>query len=359
MSVRLKDYHIPFLTPYVTSAETYSRRSGFLICWNDLISEVAPLPGFSTERIPDVIDAFEQNWPVLENLYNMDLTPENWWKHLASLKLPSSLEFGADMIWWQKMAKKYQEPLWKVWGAEHAQDLKINATISSKDWKNLEDRVRGFKENGFETVKLKIGVDWEEELKVIKKLKSLNADLTIRVDANGAWDIESALEHLAELADQDIEFCEQPVVSSLLAAFLDRVDPGLHCPVAADEALVQLDWDLDVLGHDNLAFLMIKPMVHGGPSRLLHLLSQKKLISKKKVFTSSLDSGIGQLQSLYLCMVLGSKEHAHGFSTTSLLKHDLLDWISPTKGEWAPQMPIIDTQYLTPEARALFKARKR
>lgn len=50
--------------------------------------------------------------------------------------------------------------------------------------KQIEEKL----EKGFNCIKLKIGVDWESEKKVIQKLRKISCKvIELRVDANGAF----------------------------------------------------------------------------------------------------------------------------------------------------------------------------
>src|SRR5690606_38168142 len=92
---------------------------------------------------------------------------------------------------------------------------------------------------GFRCIKLKIGVDWEMEHRILKNLRNeFSAEvLELRVDANGGFLFEEAPTVLNQLAELKIHSIEQPIKagSPEQMAELCRNTPT---PIALDEDLI-------------------------------------------------------------------------------------------------------------------------
>ena len=92
---------------------------------------------------------------------------------------------------------------------------------------------------GFTNLKLKVGVEGDvERLEAVRDIAGKDVD--IRVDANGAWSAEGAMEALNQLRRFDITAVEQPVAAWDLAG-MRRVREETGLDVIADESLVTLE----------------------------------------------------------------------------------------------------------------------
>jgi O-succinylbenzoate synthase len=88
-------------------------------------------------------------------------------------------------------------------------------------------------EDGFSSFKLKLGTG--DDLGQVRAVRdAIGQSPRIRIDANGAWDVETAKRTLAELEDLDVELAEQPVASSEEAV---AVAGSTSIPIAADESV--------------------------------------------------------------------------------------------------------------------------
>jgi o-succinylbenzoate synthase len=87
--------------------------------------------------------------------------------------------------------------------------------------------------DGFSTFKLKLGVG-DDVGRVRAVREAVGSRARIRVDANAAWDIETAKRTLAELEQLDVELAEQPVATMEEAR---EVADATSIPIAGDESV--------------------------------------------------------------------------------------------------------------------------
>ena len=90
---------------------------------------------------------------------------------------------------------------------------------------------------GFPAVKVKVGPGDGVDL-VAEVRNAVGPRVALRVDANGAWDLDTAVSAIARLARYDLELVEQPVPS---LDDLARLRRRVGVPVAADECVRRLD----------------------------------------------------------------------------------------------------------------------
>jgi muconate cycloisomerase len=97
---------------------------------------------------------------------------------------------------------------------------------------------------GLSQVKLKVGFA-DDVARVRAVREALGPEASLRVDANGAWALEQAIEALRALAAFDVAAVEQPLPRGPVAD-LRRLREASPIPVMADESLVTLE-DADAL----------------------------------------------------------------------------------------------------------------
>jgi muconate cycloisomerase len=95
-------------------------------------------------------------------------------------------------------------------------------------------------ERGVTNVKIKVGRDPEQDLEVLAAVRAaMGGAARLRVDANSAWDAETALARLRDWARFRLEACEQPCAADDLAG-MGWLSARTPVPVIADESLVSL-----------------------------------------------------------------------------------------------------------------------
>jgi len=147
----------------------------------------------------------------------------------------------------------------------------------------------------------------------------------IRVDANGAWTVAEAVEHLRELDDVagGLEYAEQPcaTVEELATLRRELARAGLAIPVAADESIRRAADPLRVVALDGADIAVLKVHPLGGVRACLRLAEQTKL---PVVVSSALETSIGIAAGLALAGALPQLPYACGLATTHLLAVDVI-----------------------------------
>ncbi len=160
-------------------------------------------------------------------------------------------------------------------------------------------RIRQRREEGYRTVKLKVGGrPLEEERSVLRSVvQNLPSDLDpLRLDANGSWTLREAAQILRDLEDEPVSYLEQPLPAGCFS--MTELLPGT-IRLAWDEELTGLrfpgelrDLPVDVL--------IVKPMVLGGLDRALNLIDLAGDLGMKTVLSTSLESTVGRWGLVHL-----------------------------------------------------------
>ena len=168
---------------------------------------------------------------------------------------------------------------------------------------------------GCRTAKVKVAEPGQPESADVERVAAVRDALgpggRIRVDANGAWDVDTAVRRTRELdrAAGGLEYVEQPCATvEELAAVRRQVD----VPVAADESIRRAEDPLRVarLEAADVAVLKVQPI--GGVAACLRVAEQ---IGLPVVVSSALETSVGIAAGLALAAALPELPYACGLAT--------------------------------------------
>jgi O-succinylbenzoate synthase len=172
--------------------------------------------------------------------------------------------------------------------------------------------------SGCTTAKVKIGTpDDEARLEAVRD--ALGPGGKMRVDANGRWDVGTAVRRIRALARHDLEYVEQPVATlDELAELRRRVD----VPVAVDESLRTAPDPrrVPVARAADVAVLKVAPL--GGVRAALEV---AEACAMPVVVSSALETSVGLEAGLALAAALPELPYACGLATAALLAADVTD----------------------------------
>ncbi|GAA0878757.1 o-succinylbenzoate synthase [Algoriphagus jejuensis] len=147
----------------------------------------------------------------------------------------------------------------------------------------------------FDCIKMKIGaIDFEQEIELLSYIRSRFSkdQITLRVDANGAFALENAPEKLERLADLDIHSIEQPIRAGDWEA-MRKLCQATPLPIALDEELIGVTEKETLLDAIQPQHIILKPTLLGG---ILETKEWVKLAEERNIgwwMTSALESNIG------------------------------------------------------------------
>ncbi|MBI9113956.1 o-succinylbenzoate synthase [Sanguibacter suaedae] len=200
---------------------------------------------------------------------------------------------------------------------------------------------------GCTTAKVKVaerGQDVGEEIARLEAVRdALGSAGRIRVDANGAWDVPTALDRLRHLdrAAGGLEYVEQPCPD---VAGLAAVRRATHVPVAADESIRRAEDPYAVVRAEAADVVVLKVQPLGGVRACLELAER---IGLPVVVSSALESSVGLAAGVALAAALPDLPHACGLATSQLLARDVVpDPLLPVDGHLEVRRPEPDADSL-------------
>ncbi|EHR52229.1 enolase superfamily enzyme related to L-alanine-DL-glutamate epimerase [Saccharomonospora marina XMU15] len=199
--------------------------------------------------------------------------------------------------------------------------IPINCTVPAVGPERAHDIAAN---SGCRTAKVKVAdhpVSQAEDIARVEAVRdALGPGGAIRVDANGAWDVETAVTTIRALdrAAGGLEYVEQPCRTiDELAAVRRQVEVR----IAADESIRRADDPLRVAvaGAADIAVIKCTPL--GGVRRSLRVAEAAGLPC---VVSSALETSVGLAAQLALAGALPELDFACGLGTLSLLESDLV-----------------------------------
>ena len=183
---------------------------------------------------------------ILPQLIGLDaLDHRRWWsdvylhRHHTGLHGPTLQGISApEVAAWDLIARSQETPLWAQLGAKVRE--KIPCYNTDVGWigfttDQLIANVKQAIDDGFTAVKIKIGSDeFDDDLRRLEAVRNAaGSAVTVSVDVNSKWDLQTALGCAPALSDFDIAWLEEPL------------------------------YPFDVQGHAALAEVISTPLLHG------------------------------------------------------------------------------------------------
>ncbi len=260
------------------------------------MGEASPVSGLSVEKASDVHQQLTQVATSLQSIpastkWTLDEVHERFGKTSLSSSVYLALETalldftngGRRMIFDNAFVK--------------GNPVDINGLVWMGGLDFMLQQVSIKIEEGFTCIKLKIGgLNFEKELDILQfvRRKYFRDQLTIRLDANGAFKSDQAMYKLMDLSQYDIESIEQPLKAG--SAFLPELCKKSPIPIALDEELHGLHTKVaktEMLDRVGPRFLVLKPTLQGG---FFGCREWIQLADERKIgwwITSSMESNLG------------------------------------------------------------------
>jgi len=205
--------------------------------------------------------------------------------------------------------------------------IAINGLVWMGDEEFMKEQIQEKIELGFKTIKMKIGaLDFNKEYGILNSIRKIYSadEITIRVDANGAFSAKDALNKLTLLSELEIHSIEQPIMAGQTNS-MRKLCQQTPLPIALDEELIGINNvadKMELLDTITPQFIVIKPSLHGGisGSREWIELAEKKNI--KWWMTSALESNVG-LNAICQLTAEFNNELPQGLGTGSLYTENI------------------------------------
>jgi o-succinylbenzoate synthase len=198
----------------------------------------------------------------------------------------------------------------------------INTTVPAVDAATAYQLVAA---SGCSTAKVKVAESGQDLATDVDRVAAVREALgpggQLRVDANAAWDVETAVLAIARLdrAAGGLEYVEQPCRT---LGELRQVRSRVTVRLAADESVRTADDPLRIADLDAADLVVVKVQPLGGIVRALEVVATAGLPA---VVSSALESSVGLAAGVALAAALPDLPFACGLGTATLLANDVTD----------------------------------
>lgn len=219
------------------------------------------------------------------------------------------------------LAQRAGLPLARWLNPRSSAAVKVNAVLGGLD-RQVAERALAAVAEGYSVLKLKVGLAARhEEIPLLHDLaRCLPAGVSLRLDANCAWNDREAEDFLCALAGLPVESVEDPLAKPDRAEWL-RLQDKVSFPLAADESLRIMGVDV-VFNQPSVRRVVLKPMVLGGLVSALALARRAREADVECVVTTTVDSAVGVAAALHLAAAVAN-DLAHGLATSAWLLRDV------------------------------------
>jgi len=168
----------------------------------------------------------------------------------TAVELPEALA-AVDLALWDRAGKRAGRPVAALLRDDHLDAVPVNATIGALNRAGAAAAATLAAAAGYACVKLKVGTG-DDAGRVAAVRAALGPTVALRLDANGAWDVETAVRMIEALAPAGLELVEEPVhgvaaVREVRARVATRVsidetadEPGALTAAVADAVCLKI-----------------------------------------------------------------------------------------------------------------------
>jgi L-alanine-DL-glutamate epimerase-like enolase superfamily enzyme len=293
MHVNYFPFSLRFRYPFTISRGTKTHQPTLIVELEHFgIKGYGEAPAIAYYYIPveKMIEDLEKHRSMIEKFTFTE--PERFWHFLHHL-IPgnSFLVCALDIAAWDIWGKMQKKPLRDIWKGKKGPEPICDYTIGID---SIEKMVEKMKEKSWPIYKIKVGT--ADDIAIVKALRA-NTDSVLRVDANAAWDLETALHLIPQLKELGVELVEQPLAKDNWEGMkvLYRESP---LPLFADEACVA-EKDVDRC-KDHFHGINIKLTKCSGITPALRMISRARELDLKIMVGCMNESTVGSAAIAHL-----------------------------------------------------------
>jgi L-alanine-DL-glutamate epimerase-like enolase superfamily enzyme len=239
MKVQYWSYSLKFRHPFTISKGTKTHQPTLIVELDHMgIKGYGEACAIAYYNIPveKMIADLESKKQFVEKFAFTD--PERYWHYLHHLFPQNNfLVCALDIAAWDLYGKLKGKQLYELWGGDISKNPICDYTIGID---TIEKMLAKMKEKPWPIYKIKVGT--VDDIAIVKALRE-NTNAVLRVDANAAWSLETALKLIPQLKELGVELVEQPLAKDDWEG-MKVLYKESELPLYADEACV-LEQDVE------------------------------------------------------------------------------------------------------------------
>ncbi|MGK9476256.1 enolase C-terminal domain-like protein [Melioribacter sp. OK-6-Me] len=273
-------------------------------------------------------------------LSDLPENPADCIEYIKTMKIEDSLRFGLEQALLFYLLKKknlYYRPLTEL------RTLNVNAIIDLTDIDAALKKIATKVNADYSVIKIKAGRDnFNDDLKLLKSISSLYGEkIILRLDVNGKWDYNAALDRLPSLEKFNIEYIEDPTCSlddNLKLANNSKVH------IALDQTLPDFNETLDILQNYDIKHIVVKPSIRFGIFKTIDLINYARKLNKQTVISSAFETTLGKSVLTFIASFT-MPESVHGLDVYDMLETSFYDPFPIKKGKIEFDFSALDKNF--------------
>jgi muconate/chloromuconate cycloisomerase len=303
------------------------------------VGEAAPVPFFSEESQEDVkvaIDRYISRVIMGEDIFDIEKILEKMDKVIQG---HSYAKAGIELALWDAMGKTLRVPVYKLLGGVYREKVPVVWIIGIGTPEQMAAEAKEYVEKGFNTIKVKIGIDPKQDIKNVAAIRdAIGDEAQIRVDANQGYTADIAIKTLKKMERYDLELIEQPVPRWDLSG-MARVCKALDTPVMADESVFTPEDAVKVVKMEAADIINIKIMKPGGLYNAKKIAFIAESAGIPCLVGSMIETGVGTAASAHFACATKNIRYPCEFIGTMMVKDDILEGAA-----YVPRNGLIEIQ---------------
>lgn len=239
MKVQYWSYSLKFRHPFTISKGTKTHQPTLIVELDHMgIKGYGEACAIAYYNIPveKMIADLESKKQFVEKFAFTD--PERYWHYLHHLFPQNNfLVCALDIAAWDLYGKLKGKQLYEMWGGDISKNPVCDYTIGID---TIDKMLAKMKEKPWPIYKIKVGT--ADDIAIVRALRE-NTNAELRVDANAAWSLETALKLIPQLNELGVELVEQPLAKDDWEG-MKVLYRKSELPLYADEACV-LEQDVE------------------------------------------------------------------------------------------------------------------
>lgn len=273
--------------------------------------ETAPIPGIDGPGLESIAVDIDK-WRSIA----AGLSLETALADLDSMSLGPLARFGVHTALADLAGQEAGVPAAQWLRAGAPGSVPANGLVAEASPGAVHSRTAELVAAGMPAIKLKVGaVDPSQDVtRVIAASEAAGPDVSLRLDANQAWDAETTERVIGRVGRHRVDFIEDPTPNMAEYVALQEatgVSVALDLPVtdAPDKAIADA----------GVSIVVVKPAAVGGVDRILDLARSHP--NHRVIVSSSIDREIGLAAAIHAAAGLPDDNEAHGISTGVLVRN--------------------------------------
>jgi L-alanine-DL-glutamate epimerase-like enolase superfamily enzyme len=207
-----------------------------------------------------------------------------------------------EMALWDILGKAAGVPVYRLLGGAVREFVPTKWSISGVEPERAAAIARWAVEQGFRTMKVKVGIDPEQDVARVRAVReAIGPDVRLGVDANGAWTPRAAVAMIRRLCEFAIYFAEQPVPPGDVEEMAE-VRRQSAIPILADESVYSAQDAIAIVRAQAAGALSvyIGKAAGIGQARKIAAIAQAAMLGC--TIGSNLELGVGSAAMIHLAM---------------------------------------------------------